>query len=401
MPIHSYSNIRAGVTVTRCIAGTTLLLSFALLGGCKSKEPATSPPPTVTTTRPISRDVTEYLEASGQLSARNTVNLVARVQGYVEAIGYQDGEFVKKGKTLFAIESTTYAAQRDQAKANLASAIAKAEFSEQQYRRYAELDKTDSTSRQQVEQMRSNRDADQASVLQGKANLEQAQTTLGYANVTAPFDGFVTAHQANVGQLVGENQPTQLATILQLDPIWVNFNISEQDVQRFRNALLAADPKTGSLQGAPLEIGLQGEVGYPHLGKIDYAAPQIDAGTGTLTARGTFDNPAHVLLPGNFVHIRIPLGSAKKALLLPGSAIRSDQGDQSVLVVTSANIVESRAVTLGPQEGSLQVIASGIQATDRVIVNGIQAARVGATVHALEGDLSSMTSVDRNGGQRP
>lgn len=373
-------------------------MALASLGACKSQAPVPPPPPSVTVARPMQRDVTEYLDASGQLTAPSAVNLVARVQGYVEAIGYRDGEFVKKGAPLFSIESTSYGAQLDQAKANLASAMAKATFSDQQFRRYSELDRTDSTSRQQAEQMRANRDADQAAVLQAKATVAQAQTTYGYTHVTAPFDGFVTAHQANVGQLVGENQPTQLATILQLDPIWVNFNVSEQDASRLRQASPIVATQATGVQGVPIEVGLQNEAGYPHHGSVNYVAPQIDMGTGTLAARGTFGNADHTLLPGNFVRIRIPLGKVKDALLVPSSAVSTDQAGHSVLVVTAANIVEFRTVTLGAKEDELQVIASGLQATDRVIINGQQAAHIGDTVNPLEVEPAVMT---RNPGAAP
>ena len=384
--------------IARGLGITGLFMLLALLGACKAKDPVAPPPPAVTVARPVQQDVTDYLNASGQLASPNAVNLMARVQGYLEAISYRDGELVEKGKPLFSIEPTSYRAQLDQAKANLASATAKAAFSEQQYRRYAELDKTDSTSRQQLEQMRANRQADQAAVLQAKAAVAVAQTTFGYTRVTAPFDGFVTAHQANVGQLVGNSQPTQLATILQLDPIWVQFNISEQDALRLRQASRNAGVQTTNLHHTPIEIALQNEADYPHRGTIDYVSPQIDVGTGTLAVRGTFANPSHALLPGNFVRIRIPLGTIKGALLVPGSAIRTDQAGRTVFVVNTAGVVESRPVTLGLPVNDLQMILSGLKPSDRVIISGLQATHVGDKVHPLEVAPSVLA---RNTGDTP
>jgi RND family efflux transporter MFP subunit len=268
----------------------------------------------------------------------------------------------------------------DQARATLASAVAKADFSERQYKRYSDLARTDSTSRQQAEQTHSDRDADDAAVMQAQASLAQAQITYGYTHVTAPFDGIVTAHQANVGELVGGSQATLLATIVQLDPIWVNFNIAEQDVLRIRGSTAASGVPSHDLHNAAVEIGLQDEAGYPHRGHIDYVAPQLDSATGTLAARGLFDNPAHVLLPGYFVRIRIPVGSLKGALLVPDDAVGNDQGGRNLLVVTPTNVVEARTVTLGTHDGDLRIIISGLKPDDRVIVDGLQRVRIGQKV---------------------
>ena len=356
--------------LTRLLIATVVVAPLSLSVGCRSHEHKSPRPPEVAVERPVQRDVTEYLEESGQLTATHSVDLVARVQGYLEAIGYSDGAFVRKGTVLFTIEPAPYQAQLAQAKANLASTVARAQFDELQYKRYSDLDRTDSTSRQQAEQTHSDRDSSKAAVLQAEATLTQAQITYGYTHVSAPFDGQVTAHQVDAGELVSNGQATQLATIVQLDPIWVNFNISEQDVLRINS----------SLSGHAVEIGLQDEAGYPHSGHIDYAAPLVDSGTGTLAARGLFDNPSHVLRPGYFVRIRIPVGSVKGALLVPGDAVANDQGDRTVLVVTTGDVVEAHRVRLGARDGEFQVIESGLGPNDRVIVNGLQQVRVGQKV---------------------
>lgn len=385
MPLCS-SSVRLGdVAWIRLRLASVFLASLFLLTGCKPRNAYRPlPPPEVTIERPAQRDVTEYLEESGQLTAPHSVDLMARVQGTLEAIGYRDGAFVNKGTVLFTIEPAPYQAQWDQARASLASAEAKAEFSGLQYRRYSDLARTDSTSRQQAEQTRSDRDADRAAVMQAQAALTQAQITYGYTHVVAPFDGMVTAHLANVGELVGGTQPTQLASIVQLDPIWVNFNISEQDELRLRKSSAVTGSALADLHTRTVEIGLQDEAGYPHRGSIDYVAPQIDAGTGTLAVRGLLDNPTRILLPGNFVHIRIPVETHKGALLVPEVAVGSDQGGHTLLVVTPANVVAARSVILGALEGDLRVIESGLKPDDRVIVDGLQRVRVGQKVAPRE-----------------
>lgn len=378
IPIYSSRAKRGSAAGAHFPVLPAVLLALSLLHGCKRNEHQSPLPPDVTVARPLQRDVTEYLEASGQLAATNSVSLVARIPGYLEAIGYHDGAWVHKGSLLFTIEPVTYKAQLEQAKATLASAAANAEFSELNYHRYSELARTDSTSRQQAEQTRASRDTARASVLQAQASLTQAQITYGYTHVSAPFDGVVTAHQVNVGELVGGNQATQLATIVQLDPIWVNFNISEQDALRVRGS--GAGAASMDLNNVAIDISLQDESDFPLRGHIDYIAPQIDPNTGTLAVRGLLDNPSHLLLPGYFVRIRIPVHSLKGALLVPGEAVANAQSGRTLLVVAPGDIVQVRAVTLGTREGSLQVITSGLKPDDRVIVEGLQGARSGQKV---------------------
>ncbi|MCH4059876.1 MAG: efflux RND transporter periplasmic adaptor subunit [Acetobacter sp.] len=328
---------------------------------------------------PVTRDVPDYLYATGQLAATASVGLVARVQGFLQAISYSDGAFVHKGDLLFTIEPAPYAAQRDQAKANLASAEATASFDELQSHRYAALARLDSASRQQAEQTRSSRDAANASVQQARAALTQTEITYGYTHVLAPFDGFVTAHQVHVGELVGGTQPTELAQIVRLDPIWVQFNISEDDAAR----LLRIIKDGGSPNGADVMVAVEvnGETGYPHIGHLDYVAPQIDPSTGTLSVRAVFDNPAHDLRPGNFAHIRVAIGVHRRALLVPTEAIGNDQSGRTLLVVgTNDRKIQARTVATGAEDGDLTVIETGLVNGDRVIVDNLQALRVGQTV---------------------
>ena len=361
--------------------GATAVAFFVLLTGCKpSNQYQAPPPPEVTIQQPTRHAVTKYLEQTGQLAATNSVDLIARVQGYLVAIGYADGDSVKKGTPLFTIEPAPYKAQLTQAQANLASARAKAIYNSSEYERYSTLVKKDAVSVAKGDESLANRDSSNAAVDQAQASLDQAQITYGYTQITAPFDGVVTAHQASIGSLVGASQTTALATIVQIDPIWVNFNVSEQDVVRLWSALRERGITAHDLRNIPIEVGLQGENGYPHTGHLDYVAPQVDSGTGTLAVRGILDNPKHLLLPGYFVRIRIPLGKPQDALLVPERALGSDQGGRTLMIVNAGDVVESRYVTVGAREGEMVVIETGLKPEDRVIVDGQQLAQAGQKV---------------------
>ena len=361
------------------------LALFVLLAGCTpSNQYQAPPPPEVMVQEPARQAVTRYLKQTGQLTATKSVDLVARVQGYLVGIGYKDGASVKAGTPLFTIEPEPYQAQLAQAKANLASAKATALFNSREFARYSDLAQRAVSTPAKLDQALENRDTSRASVDQNQAALDQAEITYSYTQIRAPFDGVVTAHQAEVGSLVGVSQTAVLATIVRVDPIWANFNISEKDVLRVSAAARKRGMTADQLHDIPIEIGLQGEKGYPHTGHLDYVAPQLDSSTGTLAVRGLLDNPDHVLRPGYFVRIRIPLGTPRDALLVPQQALGSDQGGRSVMIVNAHDVVESRYVTLGPHVGSMVVVETGLKPDDRVVVDGQQQVQVGQKVVARQ-----------------
>ena len=224
------------------------------------------------------------------------------------------------------------------------------------------------------------RDNAQANLQQAQANTKIAAVNFGYTNVTAPFDGIVSAHLVSIGELVGVSSPTQLANIVQLDPIYVTFNVNEQDVLRIRDEARRKGMTSSDLKQLPIEVGLQTETGYPHKGKLDYAAPTINQSTGTLPVRGVLPNPDRVLLPGYYVRVRVPFDQQQNALLVPDVALGSDQSGRYVLVVNGDNVVEQRKVVTGPLEGELRVIESGLKADDRVVIAGLLRAIPGQKV---------------------
>jgi multidrug efflux system membrane fusion protein len=213
-----------------------------------------------------------------------------------------------------------------------------------------------------------------------KANLEIAQINLGYTEVAAPFDGIATRHLVNVGALVGYAGPTKLATVVQVDPIYVYFNISETIVLRIKEGLAKQGKTLRDVHEVPVEIGTQTESGYPHKGKLDYVAPQVDPSTGTLEVRGIFDNKDLALLPGLFVRVRVPVQRIDKGILVEDVAIGTNQLGEYVLIVGKDNTVEQRQVKLGQISGRLRVVESGLTGDEWVITEGLQRAVPGNKV---------------------
>jgi membrane fusion protein, multidrug efflux system len=368
------------------------LMCGVLLAGCNSSNVYVPPPPAkVVVAQPVQKAVTTYLELTGNTAPVNSVDLVARVQGYLESINYADGAKVTKGTLLFGVERDTYQAQLDQGKATLASNQATLAYNESEYQRQTTLAKQDYASQAVMENWRAQRDQAAANVLNAKASIELATINLGYTQVLAPFDGVVTHHLVDLGSLVGVSGPTKLATIIQTDPIWVYFNLSEPQVLAIKesNAKAGLPFRTTDLSSIPVEIGLQGEEGYPHKGHMDYASPQVDTSTGALLVRAVLDNKDQAVLPGLFARVRTPIAQQNKALLMRDDAIGTSQEGKYVLVVGTDNIVRRKVVETGQREGRLRIIVSGLDPGDLVVVEGIQRAFPGAKVDPQKIGLTS------------
>jgi RND family efflux transporter MFP subunit len=371
---------RAGGVCASAIRGSMMVLPIILLAGCEQNSFVPPPPPAVDVGVPVQRAITRYLEATGNTAPIKSVDLVARVQGVLQAISYQDGAFVKQGTSLFTIEPETYQLKLEQAQAAEAGAQASVKQTDADYKRQADLVARQAVSQSTLDQSTSNRDNAQANLLQAQANTKIAAVNFGYTNVTAPFDGIVTAHLVSVGELVGAASPTQLASIVALDPIYVNFNVNEQDVLRIRAEAAKRGITANDLKQLPIEVGLQTETGYPHKGKLDYVAPTLNQSTGTLAVRGVLPNADRLLLPGYFVRVRVPYDKQDNVLLVPDVALGSDQSGRYVLVVNADNVVEQRKVQAGPLEGDLRVIESGLKPDDKVVIAGLLRAIPGQKV---------------------
>lgn len=360
------------MSIRRAAGLFALSLLAVALAGCKPENKFVAPPPSeVSVAKPLQQNVRPFTELTGNTAAIATVDLVARVEGFLDSIDYKDGSFVNKGDPLFQIEPITYDAKVKQAQAELESTKALLIQAQAEFVRQETLLKQNVSAQNTYDQARAKRDSAQANVENNTANLTIAQTNLGYTKVMAPFDGIVTNHLVSVGELVGSSNPTKLATIIKLDPIYVNFNMSEQQLLDIRGKLRAAGIGPEDMKRVPIEIGLMTEEGYPHKGHLDYASPSVDTTTGTILVRAIFDNPNRALLPGFFVRVRVPTDvTDKAALIVPDRVLAEDQAGKYLLVVGKDDVVEQRRVTTGMLlPGGLRVIDSGLKPDDRVVVS--------------------------------
>jgi len=357
------------------------MAAFGILSACEQNTFVPPPPPKVDVAVPVQGSFTRYLEATGNTAPIKNVDLVARVQGFLQSIDYKDGAFVKEGTPLFTIEPDTYKLKLEQAQAAESGSQATLRQAEADFKRQQDLVQRQAVSQATLDNSTSTRDNAQANLLQAQVNTKLAAVNYGYTHVAAPFDGVVSAHLVSVGELVGASSPTQLATIVALDPIWVNFNVNEQDVLRIRAEARRRGMTTEDLRQLPIEVGLQTETGFPHKGRLDYAAVSLNQSTGTLPVRGVLPNSDRALLPGFFVRVRVPIDQEQNALFVPDVALGADQAGRYLLVVNGENVVEQRKVRTGPlHDGGLRVIEEGLKPDDRVVTAGLLRAIPGQKV---------------------
>ncbi len=356
--------------------------SILLLCACEQQNKYQPPPPAeVTVAKPDQRKVTLYMELTGSTAPLNRVDLVARVQGFLDKVAYKDGAAVRKGDLLFQIDPEDYKISLQIAQATQQQQEALLIQADADLKRKQDLVKTSAVSIAQVDDSRAKRDSTIAALDQAKGQVEQAKRNLAYTTITAPFDGTMSARLVDPGAMVGAGSPTKLATIVQLDPLYVKFNIDEQQVLTVRERMREMGVTLKDLGPIPVDIGLQTETGYPHTGTLDYVAPEIDTSTGTLAGRAIIDNKDALLEPGLFVRVRIPKQLNVDSLLVPDIALGNNQQGRYLLVVDAKNVVEQRQVEVGELvDGALRIIKSGLKPDERVIVGGAMRALPGNTV---------------------
>jgi RND family efflux transporter MFP subunit len=347
--------------------------------GCRAKNAFVQPPrPEVTVAKPDRRDVTVFLGAAGRVEARDSVEIRARVSGFLESVLFVDGQLVKEGQQLFQIEPEPYEAAVAAAQANLSSAHASREIAQTNYDRRVQAFETKAVSEIDVLTAKADLDSAEASVLAAEAALTQAEIDLSYTRVMSPVAGRAARRLVSAGNLVGGTTSTLLTTVVVQDPIHVYFNVSERILV----------PKLGSLANLSEEdldrapevfVELADGSRYPEAGLIDFIDNRADATTGTVTVRAEFPNKEGGLLPGLYGRVLIP-DETEDAIIVPDLAVQRDIGGTYVLVVNSENKVESIYVELGAKVDADRIITSGLTGDENVIVNGLQRARPGIEV---------------------
>jgi len=375
-----------------------ILLMAAACGERNTYAPP--PPPKVSVMQPLKKPVTDYLEFTGNATAFNTVQLKARVEGYLEKVLFQDGEVVRKGQLLFLIQQNTYEAKLKQAEAQVLAEKAQLEHAQTEFDRYSRLVKQDAAAQTDVDRWHYERDSRRAGLMAAEAQVALAKLNLSYTRVTAPFYGRMGRHLKDPGALVGGAEHTLLAEINQIDPIYVYFNINEQDLLRVRGK----EPKPEEelkKNKVPVYAGLADEPGYPHRGFLDFAGISLNPTTGTLMLRAIIPNRSTVILPGLFARVRAPLSEEKEALLVPETAIGYDQIGPFVRVVNDKNLVERRGVKLGNQVAADRIILEGLQGQEWVVVSGLMRAIPGRPVTPERGASPSGPGIAKNAGPNP
>jgi multidrug efflux system membrane fusion protein len=363
------------------------------LSGChrQTATAAAAPPVAVTVALPVAQKVTNYVHATGNTQALQSVDIAPRVQGFLDQILFKDGQRVKgprkgengapdtPGDPLFVIDPRPFVAAADKAHAALDVAIATEKQSELRLAHLEEALKGNAVPELDVIQQRAVVEEQKAQVASARAALQAADLQVDLAHVRAPIDGRISRARVTVGNLVGTgNEP--LATIIQDHPLAVYFSISERDLLDIR--AMKPHPVSTTAKPArttPIQVSLANETGYPHAGTVDYADPFVDPKTGTITVRGVLPNDDESLIPGLFVRVRLPIGEPQDALLVSERAIGTDQGQKFVLTVDEKNVVRYRPVKIGAVSEGLRVV-DGLKADDRVIVNGLLRVHAGVTV---------------------
>ena len=361
-----------------------LLVTVLTLAAC-SEKPSQTPAasaPSVTVATPVKRTVTDWDEFTGRFEAVEQVDIRARVGGFVTRVGFSDGEIVHKDNLLYLIDSRPYDAAAAQVDGQLADARARVELGKRDLDRTLELSRSQNVADAVVDQKREALQAAEASVIQSQAALKRAQLDIEYTHVLAPMDGRVSRHLVSVGNLVqgGDAGATLLTTLVSLDPIHIYFDLDEPTY--LRNNKLWFEGKRPSSRDTPnpVQILMAGETRPSHDGAMDFVDNRMDVSTGTLRVRAKVPNHDLSILPGQFARVRLIGSSPYDALLIPDTAIASDQSRKIVFVVKEDDTVEARPVTLGGLDDGLRIIKDGLKPHDRVVVEGLQRARVGQKV---------------------
>ena len=380
--------ISSATMVRRCLLSAAT--AIGILCQAHGAAAQAGAPPAVTVSPPLVREVVDWNEYTGQFVATESVEVRARVSGYLTEIHFQDGQFVKKGDLLFVIDPRPFEIDLAAAKAQLEQASGRLDLANRQLARASELRRSETIAVSAYDERASEVRQATGAVDVARAAIASAELNLEFARITAPMSGHVSRHLVSIGNLVigGANgSTTLLTTIVATDPIYCVFDISEADLLAYQRA--AQQGKLKAADGGALAIDARrfDEKEWTMKGHLDFVENQLDRGSGTLRVRAVLPNPDASILAGSFARVRVPASEPHQVLLVPESAILSDQSRKILMTVAADGSVAPRVVELGPTYGNLRVILSGVAASDRIIINGLIRVRPGVKVAAQDGKI--------------
>ena len=357
----------------------------------QAAAPAAPPAPAVTVAKPLVETLKEWKDFTGQFEAHESVEIRARVSGYLESVNFTDGQIVKKGDLLLVIEPRPYEIALDSAKAQLAQSEAQLQLAQVQLDRTSKLLKNDYASKETYDERAAQVQSATASRDNARAAVNQAQLNLDYTRVLAPVSGRVGRHEVSVGNLVmggTGGSTTLLTTIVSLDPIWLMFNVSEGDGMTYKRLVQKGEIASARENGVQVEGQLMDENDWPLKGTIDFVDNQYDRSSGTIRVRAAFANPNLFITPGQFGRVRVPMSQLKPTILVPDAAVVTDQSTKLLFTVSPDGTVVPKPVELGSvTDDGLRIIRSGITPDDEVIINGLLRARPGQKVTPEQGTV--------------
>jgi len=363
-----------------------LAYSYRQIDAASPNSPA--PLPHVVVSKPLVRELDSRLGFLGQFSAVDSVELRAQVGGTLTGIHFKDGDIVHKGDLLFTIDSRPYEIRLAQATAQLETGSARLDLAKPELWRAQELKRTDFGTMQAVDQRTADLQTAQASIDEAKAQIRDAQFDLDHCRITAPFTGRIGSHLVSVGNLIAGSRyatspTTLLATLVSLDPIYFDFDMSESDFLMFSRD----HARQEGILADKVELALSDETKFTRRGTLDFVDNVLDRSSGTIHARATVPNPELFLTPGEFARVRLVLGAAVPTLLVPDAAVLPDQSQHLVMTVSADGTVTTKQVEIGDIRGGLRVIRSGLTPNDEVIIDGIPYARPGSKVTPQDGEI--------------
>jgi len=387
--------VRLGLWIIPLVVILALLLTQGakLLpgGGSASANVATPPPPLVTVSPPLATHAITWTNFTGQFAAVDNVEIRAQVSGYLTEIHFTDGQIVHKGDLLFVIDPRPYQIQLQQAQASVLTAKAQLALADKELQRVRALQNSGAVTVEQFDQRVQEQTAAQAALDTANAAVSAAELNLEFCHITAPFSGRISSHRVSIGALVSGGasaaSSTLLTTLVSLDPIYLNFQMSENDYLTYEHYVHSASPSAPASN--TVQAALSDETGFPRTGTLDFVDNEIDPNSGTIQARASFPNHDLFITPGEFGQLRMPVSSAQPVLLVPDTALQADQSNQVVMTVAPDGTVVPKIVQTGDMVDGLREIQSGLSPNDKVVINGLMRAYPGMKVSTETGTITA------------